>query len=418
MNPFKTCLSILLLSAASFATTVVTATVTDPNGNPYANGTASAVSVPTSGQAVVSTTPVAINAAGFFTLTLAPNTYIFTICAPPVALGPTANPTPTQVCFPSAPIVISGTSQDISAQLNAVAKTLGPTVGSAVVTPGTPGPITAGPSVPGGISAILFNGPDAFGLCNSQGYDQLTDVVDNATGGKGTTSALAWNANDCLVNQRVFTTAFQSVPYQDGNLWVWNSQLGMPAVAPNITVNSQTGALSVSGIPLPGGPCHYSALPGAGDQLTAAGTFATTVSVPNTCLGAKTVLTIKAHGIYTTTATSTPTFIMQINAGGTAGICPAANGNNLNINTTNGTFDAVCYIQINTTGSPGTAIAWGQYTATTAAGSEVNGAKHFNNASTVSYTTSSSQTVSVQLVNVFVSGQTFNLQSIDVTVEP
>ncbi len=124
-------LLLLLVARIGFAQTTVTATVTDPNGNPYANGTASAVSVPNSGRPTIYTTPIATNGSGFFTLVLSsPNTYIFTVCAPPVALGPTVNATPKQVCFSSAPTFISGSSIDLSAALTSVSAVLGPKLGS------------------------------------------------------------------------------------------------------------------------------------------------------------------------------------------------------------------------------------------------------------------------------------------------
>jgi len=118
----------IFVSASAFAQTTVTATVTDPNGNPYANGTASAQSVAASGQATIYTTPIPTSGAGFFSMTLNAATYVFTVCAPPTQLGPSANPTPTQVCFQSGPIAISGGTQDVSIQLNASSKVIGPSV--------------------------------------------------------------------------------------------------------------------------------------------------------------------------------------------------------------------------------------------------------------------------------------------------
>lgn len=128
----------LFLSAPLFAQTIVTGTVVDPNGNPYARGTASAYSLPASGQPVVSTTPVSTSTAGFFSLTIpSSGNYVFTICAPPVPLGPTQNPTPAQICFSSQPIAVSGGAQDISAALNSVALVIGPAAnsGTGSVTP-------------------------------------------------------------------------------------------------------------------------------------------------------------------------------------------------------------------------------------------------------------------------------------------
>ena len=124
-------LGLLVAARISLAQTIVTGTVVDPNGNPYANGTASAVSVPNSGQPTVYTTPVPTSSTGFFTMPLAPNTYIFTLCAPPVQIGPLANPTPKQICFSSGPVVVSGSNQDVSALLGTAA-VIGPVGGGGV----------------------------------------------------------------------------------------------------------------------------------------------------------------------------------------------------------------------------------------------------------------------------------------------
>lgn len=169
----KNLILFFLLCASAWATTV-TGTVVDPNGNPYANGTASATTVVASGQASTSTTPVATSGSGAFSLVLNPATYIFTICAPPSQLGPRANPTPQQVCFMSAPIAVSGGSLNISTQLNALAAILGPklTVGAGsglVIGPGgtTPPSPLATSACPSG--EAVFD----YGLNGSGNYQDL-----------------------------------------------------------------------------------------------------------------------------------------------------------------------------------------------------------------------------------------------------
>jgi hypothetical protein len=172
------------------------------------------------------------------------------------------------------------------------------------------------------------------------------------------------------------------------------------------------------------GPCyaHYypSSLP-LSDQISAAGAFATTISVPTTCIGANSMLVIRAHGVYTTGSTSSPKLNFEVSAGGTTGICPGSSSNavTVQINQTSAYWDLTCNIQINTTGSPGTAVAWG----TINEGTQNGGTSNFNtlamlNASTgtVSYTTSSAETVSINEVGTLVSGQTFNLTSFDIQV--
>lgn len=111
-------------------TTTVTGTIVDPQGNPYASGTVSAIKSVATGQNPG--TPVAgtTSIVGTFSITLpSPASYIFTVCASPTQIGPTGNPTPTQVCFSNnTPIAVSGGSQDVSSSLNAVAKVLGPNI--------------------------------------------------------------------------------------------------------------------------------------------------------------------------------------------------------------------------------------------------------------------------------------------------
>jgi hypothetical protein len=126
-------LVILLYSvalSASAQTTVVSGTITDPGGNPYANGTASAIESVNLGQNPGPTTNTTTSSAGFFTMTLAsPGYYTFTICAPPVKLGPTTNPTPTSVCFRNTPpLLISGSTQNVSVILSSYAAIIGPSL--------------------------------------------------------------------------------------------------------------------------------------------------------------------------------------------------------------------------------------------------------------------------------------------------
>jgi hypothetical protein len=154
------------------------------------------------------------------------------------------------------------------------------------------------------------------------------------------------------------------------------------------------------------------------DQITSAGAFATTCSVPSTNLAAGTVIEIYFHGVWTTTSTSSPKLNFEINAGGTTGECPAATtAVALTASQTNGVFDGVCRILITTTGSSGTAIAGGNIQTENGAGGG-GLTQGFNNASTVTYNTTTAETVSVQETTAMVSGQTMNLQSLVVRVIP
>lgn len=120
-----------LAAAAQFTT--VSGTVTDPNGLPYANGTISATlnasASPTLGGFSYQppTQPTGLNGAGAFVMNLADNTQLlpggstwtFQVCSAQATVPPAFGSGP--ICFTSAPITISGTSQSITSQLSAAA---------------------------------------------------------------------------------------------------------------------------------------------------------------------------------------------------------------------------------------------------------------------------------------------------------
>lgn len=174
------------------------------------------------------------------------------------------------------------------------------------------------------------------------------------------------------------------------------------------TVNGATCTL--------GGSCSVSGsapvvVAGSSDTRTTAGTFSTQTSIT---AGTTSFFEIRAHGVLTTTGTTGPIENIQVNAFGTTGICNHGTANNtLNLNLTNDSWDVVCFVHILSTGAPGTATTWGTDTAAT---SNTNGgfaSKVFpQNAVTVPATTTTAQTVSIQLVNTPVSGQSFTLQSL------
>lgn len=156
------------------------------------------------------------------------------------------------------------------------------------------------------------------------------------------------------------------------------------------------------------------------DTISAAGTFATTLSVPNTNMIVGSLITVRAHGIYTTTATVSPLATFQVNAGGTTAMCNAPSAITLPVSQTNVVWNLICTIQINTTGNPGTAMAWGSYEfANNVNGAEVIGNnKLFPNNATGNFITTSAQTVSLQETSTLVAGQTFTLLSISAQVTP
>lgn len=118
--------------AVQAQTTTVSATVQDANGNAYVNGSVTAFLLLNSGQPIpagarLSTGPSPLDITGSFSISLAsPLTYTFTLCGTPTSIGPLGNNTPTQVCFTTPPIAISGASQSITGSLGTVA-ILGPT---------------------------------------------------------------------------------------------------------------------------------------------------------------------------------------------------------------------------------------------------------------------------------------------------
>jgi len=125
--------------AAAAQFTTVTGTVTDPNGIPYANGTIVSVLIlpggtsPTLGGLPYTppTQPVGLDSTGSFTIQLADNNVLlpaatkwnFTVCSAIGTVQPASGKGP--VCFTLAsPITITGTSQSITANLNAAALVL------------------------------------------------------------------------------------------------------------------------------------------------------------------------------------------------------------------------------------------------------------------------------------------------------
>src|SRR5580704_3087533 len=109
-----TIIFILIAPVMALSQTTVIGTIVDPNANPYASGSVSAIKVVSTGQDPGITVNSSTTLAGSFSMVLrSPFTYQFTICAPPVQIGPLANTTPKQVCFTAGPIFISGASFDI-----------------------------------------------------------------------------------------------------------------------------------------------------------------------------------------------------------------------------------------------------------------------------------------------------------------
>lgn len=131
------CANLLLTPFALAQFTTVSGTVTDPNGLPYAFGTVVPVLVTSAsptlngGAYTPPIQPVGLDSTGSFTMRLADNTVLlpaatkwnFTVCSAVGTVQPAGGK--GSVCFSLAtPITISGTSQSITTNLNAVALAL------------------------------------------------------------------------------------------------------------------------------------------------------------------------------------------------------------------------------------------------------------------------------------------------------
>jgi hypothetical protein len=178
---FALALAVGLFAASAFAQNTVTGTVRDPNGNPYANGTVSAYTGVGNG-----TTPLALSASGFFSLSLATNTYVFTICGVPVNLGPRGNPAPNLTCFTTAPIAIAA-STDISAIVNPTAAVVGPPASNVIVQYTATAALTAGQAV---ISDSSNAGAVLVAATSSTGGGLVLGVVLNSPAAGGTALVL------------------------------------------------------------------------------------------------------------------------------------------------------------------------------------------------------------------------------------
>lgn len=269
---------LLLLSGPLFAQTTVTGTIVDPKGNPYANGTASAYSLPASGQPVVSTTPVATNTSGFFSLNIpSSGNYVFTVCAPPVPLGPTQNPTPAQICFSSQPISVSGSALDVSSTLNAVALVIGP----AVPTSGGTTPPATSVCVSVSPNAMLFGtvqtGTDSPPQPLSLNNCGTVPVIVGAVTSSNTDYRLSGNcsvsipvAGTCVLLALLHPTINGAEPASSINI------SSNAAACDVLSPGCQTVALVGSGTPTPTFPLSYNCSP----TETGSGTIASNEATP------------------------------------------------------------------------------------------------------------------------------------------
>jgi hypothetical protein len=132
---------------------------------------------------------------------------------------------------------------------------------------------------------------------------------------------------------------------------------------------------------------------------------------PNLVAG--TVIEIFAHGYYS--ASSAGTLALQVDAGGTTGICPGAPSITLATTPADGYgyWDLECRIVIASTGSSGTADAWGWYQATANGSSPVH-ATFSNGGSLPNYNTTVNENLAIK-ASTF-TGTSINLQSMYVKI--
>lgn len=318
--------------------TVVTATVTDPNGIPYSFGTVSAVLIPSSsgpwrlngqpysGQLV--NTPLDVN--GTFTARMGSNAaitpsgtqWLFTVneigILPPLGTGAQSF---------TATITISGTSQDISSTLNALAPKLtnltgaggsisltgsspivvtpSPIVGTGVISCPTCSTSATPPGSPtgslqwdnagafGGIADLLFNGSHTL-----TGGAALILDLSALTGTNALTIPVQAGASP--VNSGAIAFDSTSGEYSVG---IAGTSTFLPAVNGNPNGGNCTAWITVgSGVQLtdPGGKCLLNPMTTLGDTI-----FENSTPAPARLAGC--ALQVGVPCVYTTTPTTGPT---------------------------------------------------------------------------------------------------------------
>lgn len=182
------------------------------------------------------------------------------------------------------------------------------------------------------------------------------------------------------------------------------------------------------------GPCIHHVFPGTlpitTDQIcpssgscTSPGTttFATTISVSPVCTSAGAIIKIQAHGTYVVPGTGAPVASFNVTAGNTTGICPTIQSWSLTSTATSGYWALECNIQLGPTSfGSASATSWGfaeTNTQTSNGSPTYNKRGNFTTATqTVTYSTNLPYPVSISMPASWITGQTFNLTSMDVQV--
>ena len=152
----------------------------------------------------------------------------------------------------------------------------------------------------------------------------------------------------------------------------------------------------------------------AGDTITSAGAFANTFTLPANSLKPGTVVRLTFQGIYTTTATACPLFIisMQSTPGGCAAgdiVAAASSNTTLSTGQTNAGFGGTFHLICISAGSSGTVEAQGMIWSATAAGA-VSWIQLANSA-VVTMDSTKTQALSIKVTPTLVSGQSFTLRT-------
>jgi hypothetical protein len=264
--------ALLFVPALSFAQfTTVTGTVTDPNGLAYANGTISAGLVlpggtsPTlnGGGYTPPTQPVGLDLSGKFTMRLGDNTVLlpggtqwtFLICSAGGSIRPAGGKGP--VCFTVPAQTISGSSQDITASITAVALALSNTPGTGTVTsiatttPITGGPITASGTIGCATCAIGPGASTANHVAEFSGTDGVT-LKDGGAAGSGTVTSIGQTINSGATSG-IFTITGSPVTTSGTiDTAIAGTSGGVPYFSSG-TVISSSGALASKHVVLGGG---------------------------------------------------------------------------------------------------------------------------------------------------------------------
>lgn len=239
------------LAAAQF--TLVSGTVTDPSGLPYANGTITPTLIssdsPTlSGIAYTPPTqPVGLSQVGGFAMQLADNTQLspggsqwrFLVCSAAGTVQPSGGKGP--VCF-AATLTISGTSQDISASLHTAAPSL--TAGAGLIFSSA---VTGVSMVTSGSNTILV-GPVTMTMPSTSGtYRFVVQLIDTAAGSGGTCNSGTVNFN---LSYKEADTGNIYSPTTTPNVWSLTHNTNAAANSQTFSSGAPSSANSFYSIPI------------------------------------------------------------------------------------------------------------------------------------------------------------------------